>query len=101
MKFEWGETRQGLRVAIRGELEVSSCSCLEHFWERYIAPRNVVHLDLGEVDGSDEDGRTTFVRRVDEATRDGKSLVLWRLPAEVLSALKARGLDERTGVQIE
>ncbi|MEQ8767695.1 MAG: STAS domain-containing protein [Planctomycetota bacterium] len=101
MKFEWSESKVGLRVVVRGELEVTSCNCLEHFWERYISPRDEVHLDLGEVESSDEAGRETLARLVSERLAANQELVIWRAPEDIREALRGQGLDKHSSLTLE
>ena len=84
MKFSAEQAEPGIRVTMSGELEVTSCTGLTHFWERRVDGHDRIDIELADVDTGDAHAMATFTALVQATLRGGSHIVL-RHPPQVLA----------------
>ena len=86
-----------IQAWLSGDLEVSSCTCLENFWELRVAEHPVIDVELSETDVVDGKGVAVFTTLVRDSLRDGRRITLRNAPQMVAHTLYKVGLleDER------
>ena len=85
MKLSHVTDSERIAVTISGEIDGSSCTCLEHFWDRFVSePGARVRIDMAAVDDIDSEGVAQMVTLVRRNLADGCTVTL-DCPPQMLS----------------
>lgn len=88
VKFRHNEHGETLEVAMSGELEVATCSCLENFWELRVAGHRRVRLDLADVTSAEPAAMDVLVRLMTESLAAGSQIAVAGASGEIALALE-------------
>lgn len=87
MKFQHHEHGDAVDVKVSGQLEVSSCRCLENFWAMRVAGHRRITVDLSDVIDEEPEAVALLARLLSEAINGGVDLSVEGLPATVAEEL--------------
>lgn len=90
-----------LTVFVTGEVNGSSCNCLEHFWERHVdAAVEAVRLDISGVTEIDAEGARVMVRLLRRSAAAGAVVRVVSPPTLVADIIGRDQNDERSPIEI-
>ena len=92
MKLRHDVDGEVVRVRIEGELDATSCTCLENFWTLQVERHAVIDVDLAEADAGDGRGVAVLAALVRDSVRDGRRVVLRHAPQMLAHTLYKVGL---------